>query len=767
MSDKLKQQALEYHRSPTPGKIRVVPSKALTTQHELSLAYSPGVAAACEAIVEDENAASEMTSRANLVGVITNGTAVLGLGSIGPLAAKPVMEGKGVLFQKFAGIDVFDIEIDENDPDKLVDIIASLAPTFGGINLEDIKAPECFEVERRLRDRLKIPVFHDDQHGTAIITGAAVINALRLVEKDIAKVKLVTSGAGAAGIACLDMLVALGLKKENITATDRHGVVYVGRSEDMDDRKAGYAQDTDARTLGEVIDGADIFLGVSAPGVLSADMVKRMADQPIILALANPIPEIMPDVAREARPDAIIATGRSDFPNQVNNVLCFPYMFRGALDVGATCINEEMKRAAVLALAELARKEASDVVQQAYGGESLTFGPEYLIPKPFDPRLPVFLAPAIAKAAMDSGVATRPLTDLQAYEDKMTQFVFRTGLVMKPLFDAAKANPQRVIYAEGEEEVVLSAVQAVIDDGVAKPILVGRPEVVQMRIDRLGLRIRPDVDFELINPDKDDRFKQYWTLLHQLMERHGYTPEIAKTITRTRTSVIAALALLIGDADAAICGVIGRFHKQLKYILDVVGLKEGVESAATLSGILARDDNMYFMCDTYVNPDPSAEQIADATLLAAERMLDFGIRPRVALLSHSSFGSHLDHSARKMKQAAAILHQRAPNLEVEGEMHADAALDPELRRRIFPNSRLQGQANLLVMPNVDAANISFHLTRIATGGVAIGPILLGAAKPIHVMTASSTVRRLVNMTAIAAVDAQKAESSKGQRQLEI
>ncbi len=757
MNEKLRESALEYHRHPTPGKIKITPTKALTTQKDLSLAYSPGVAAASELIHQDPGEASSMTARGNLVAVISNGTAVLGLGDIGPLAAKPVMEGKGVLFKKFADIDVFDIEIDEKDPAKLVDIIASLEPTFGGINLEDIKAPECFQVESMLKERLGIPVFHDDQHGTAIITAAAMLNALHIVGKDIAKVKLVASGAGAAGMACLDLLVNLGLQRKNVLVCDRLGVIYAGRDEYMDDRKAQYARDTDLRTLGEAIEGADVFLGVSAGGVLKQEMVAAMSEQPIILALANPMPEIMPDEALAAKPDAIIATGRSDFPNQVNNVLCFPYMFRGALDVGATVINDEMKMACVKALADLARREVSEVSAAAYGGSALQFGPEYLIPKPFDPRLLVQLAPAVAKAAMDTGVAARPLEDLEAYQEKLSQFVFRTGLLMKPVFDAARKDPKRVVFAEGEEEVVLRAVQTIIDDGLAEPVLIGRPSVVDMRIERLGLRIVPGEDFELVNPESDPRFKAYWTTYYELMQRKGISPDTAKAIVRTRTSVIAAVMVYRGEADALITGVVGRYSKKLEYVLDVVGRKPGASVVASL-GALNTDQGTYFVCDTHVNPNPSAEQIAEITLMAADKVRLFGIEPKVALLSHSSFGSHRNESARKMARALQIIQAEAPELEVEGEMPADMALSEIYRSKVFPNSRLTGKANLLVMPDVDSAHIAFNLARVIADGVTVGPILIGAGRPAHVLTPSATVRRIVNMTALAVVDAQQAAS---------
>ena len=757
MTDKLKESALEYHRHPVPGKIKITPTKALTTQKDLALAYSPGVAAASELIQKNPAEASNMTARANLVAVVTNGTAVLGLGDIGPLAAKPVMEGKAVLFKKFADIDVFDIEIDESDPNKLVDIIASLEPTFGGINLEDIKAPECFEVESKLKDRLKIPVFHDDQHGTAIITAAAMINALRVLEKDIADVTLVTSGAGAAGMACLDLLVHLGLKKGNIMVCDSKGVVFAGRSEYMDDRKAGYARKTDFRTLAEAIEGADAFLGVSVGGVLTAEMVSTMADRPIILALANPDPEILPEDALAVRPDALIATGRSDYPNQVNNVLCFPYIFRGALDVGATTINAEMQMACVHALAELARIEVSDISAAAYGDKPLQFGPQYLIPKPFDPRLLVQLASATAEAAMKSGVATRPLDNLANYREKLRQFVWKTGLLMKPVFDAARRDIRRVVFSEGEEEVVLRAVQSVIDDQLAVPILIGRPSVVQNRIDKLGLRIKPDEDFELVNPESDPRFWNYWTTYHALMERHGISPDTAKALVRTQDSVIAALMVHLGEADALITGIVGRFRKKLEYVMEVIGHRPGGKVIGTL-GVLSTDEGAYFVCDTHVNANPTAEEVAEITLMAADKVRIFGIEPRIALLSHSSFGSHADQSATKMKTALELIHKADPDLEVEGEMPADMALNPEYRKKVFPNSKLRGPANLLVMPDLDSAHIAFNLTRVVSKAVTVGPILMGAAKPVHVLTPSATVRRVVNMTAIAAVDAQILEA---------
>jgi len=758
MKDKMKQQALDYHRYPTPGKIRITPTKALTTQEDLGLAYSPGVAYACELIHEDPSEASNMTARGNLVAVITNGTAVLGLGDIGPLASKPVMEGKGVLFKKFAGVDVFDIEIEEKDTDRLVDIIASLEPTFGGINLEDIKAPECFEVESKLKERLNIPVFHDDQHGTAIITAAATINALLIVGKKIEDVTLVASGAGAAGMACLDLLVNLGLKRENVFVIDRSGVIYKGR-ENLSGRKLDYARDTDKRTLEEAMIGSDIFLGVSAAGVLSKDMVKTMADKPIIMALANPIPEIMPEDAIAARPDAIIATGRSDYPNQVNNVLCFPYIFRGALDVGATTVNDEMQMACVHALAELTRLEASDISTAAYGGKPLQFGPDYLIPKPFDPRLLVHLAPATAQAAMDSGVATRPIEDMEAYREKLAQFLWRTGLIMKPIFDAAKSNPKRVAFAEGEAEVVLRAVQSVVDEGIARPVLVGRPSVVADRIKKLGLRLVAERDFDLINPESDPRFWDYWTTFHALTERKGVSPSAAKDILRTRNTAIAAVAVYRGDADAMITGLVGRFDSKLPYVQNVLGPRQGSQTAAALS-VMNTDQGMYFICDTHVNPNPTAEEIAEITLLAAERVRMFGVEPRVALLSHSSFGSHNDSGSCKMRLATELITQAAPGLEVDGEMSADMALSTSYRQQEFPNSRLHGPANLLVMPNLDSAHIAFNFARVVSDAVTIGPILMGLDYPAHILTPAASVRRVINMTAFSVVEAQMHERQK-------
>ena len=754
-SDELRTAALEYHRFPVPGKISVNPTKALVTQRDLALAYSPGVAFACEAIVADPAAAEEMTARGNLVAVVTNGTAVLGLGNIGPLAAKPVMEGKGVLFKKFAGIDVFDMELAENDPAKLVDIIAAMEPTFGAINLEDIKAPECFEVERCLKERLKIPVMHDDQHGTAIVVGAAMVNALKVVGKDIGSVKLVASGAGAAALACLNLLVSLGVKRENVWVCDIKGLVYEGRNELMDPYKSIFAQTTDLRTLGEVIEGADVFLGLSAPRVLTPGMVERMAPQPIVFALANPTPEILPEDVKAVRPDAVIATGRSDYPNQVNNVLVFPYIFRGALDVGATCINEEMKLAATHALAELAHAETDERVRVAYGEAPLSFGREYLIPKPFDSRLILKIAPAVAQAAMDSGVARRPIIDFDAYLERLGQFVFRSGLVMKPVFERARNDVRRVVYAEGEDRRVLMAVQTVVDEGLASPILIGRREVVAKRIKDLDLRIRIGEHIELCDPTEDPRFSEYWRLYQRLMERDGVSPEYAQTSVRTQSTVIASLMLKRAEADALICGTNGRYKKHLDTILKIIGLRDGIKVPAAMN-LLIMPAGQCFICDTYVTPEPSAEQIYEATLLAAEEVRRFGIEPKVALLSHSNFGSRPSDSSLKMREALAMLHENVPSLEVEGEMHGDAALSQEIRERVFPNSRLKGSANLLIMPNVDAANISFNLLKVLGQGLSIGPILMGLKQPSHILTPSASVRNIVNVTALAAVEAQVA-----------
>ncbi len=757
MEDSFKKAALDYHRLPRPGKIAIESTKGMVNQRDLSLAYSPGVAFACEEIVRDPMEVRNLTSRGNLIAVVTNGTAVLGLGAIGPLAAKPVMEGKAVLFKKFAGIDCFDIELNELNPDKLVDIVAALEPTFGGINLEDIKAPECFYVERKLRERLNIPVFHDDQHGTAIIVGAAVLNGLRVVGKDIRKVKLVCSGAGAAALACLDLLVSLGLPMENIWVSDLAGVVWQGRTELMDDNKIRYARKTDARKLGDIIGSADVFLGLSAGGVLKGEMVKGMAAKPLILALANPTPEIRPDEVKAARSDAVIATGRSDYPNQVNNVLCFPFIFRGALDVGATRINEAMKLAAVKAIADLAMAEQSEVVTAAYGETNLKFGPEYLIPKPFDPQLIVEIAPAVAKAAIESGVATRPIADFDAYRDTLQQFVYHSGLIMKPLFTAAKLGPKRrVVYAEGEDERVLRAVQGVVDEGIASPIVIGRPAVVERRIERYGLRIRPGTDFELVNPEWDERFRSYWEEYHRLTERRGVSMQYAQIEMRRRHTLIGAMMLHKGEADGMICGTFGTYGLHLQFVDQVIGRRAGVKNYYAMN-VLMLPKRTVFICDTYVNLDPTAEQIAEMAMLAAEEVRRFGITPKAALLSHSSFGSSDAPSAQKMRQALALLVEMAPELEIDGEMHGDAALSAELRLATLPRTRLKGEANLLIMPTLDAANISFNLLKTASGdGITIGPILLGAARPVHIVTPSATVRRLVNMSALLVVDANAA-----------
>src|SRR6266508_1750414 len=745
--------ALEYHRLPTSGKIAVTPTKGLTNQVDLSLAYSPGVAYACTAIAEDPREAASLTSRSNLVAVITNGTAVLGLGNIGALAGKPVMEGKACLFKKFAGIDVFDIEIAETDPDKLVEIVASLEPTFGGINLEDIKAPECFYIERKLRERMNIPVFHDDQHGTAIIVTAAVLNGLRLVGKDITRVKLAGSGAGAAAIACLDLLVSLGLRKENIAVADIKGVVYKGRTELMDPDKERYARETDARTLGEIVPGADIFLGLSAGGVLKAEMVAKMADKPLILALANPEPEIRPEAAKAVRPDAVICTGRTDYPNQVNNVLCFPFIFRGALDVVATIINEPMKLAAVRAIAELAHVEVPDIVARAYGAHGLRFGPEYLIPKPFDPRLIERIAPAVAKAAMDSGVATRPLADLDAYRHRLARFVYHSGTSMEPVLEAAKRAPKRVVYAEGEEERVLRAAQTAVDEGLARPVLIGRADVISARVESLGLRLKLGRNCEVVNILDNPRYHEAWPEYYGLVRRKGVTPAIAKEEMRSRATLVGAMLVRRGDGDAMLCGTYGSYSEYLRYVRDVIGLRDSVKALAAMN-MLMLPGRQIFICDTYVNRDPSAEQIAEMTLLAAEEVRRFGLTPSVALLSHSSFGSSDAPSAQKMRDALALVGARAPDLAVDGEMQGDAALSKTVLDEVFADSRLKTEANLLMMPNVDAANIAFNMLKVAAGGgITVGPILLGAAKPVHILTPNASVRRIVNMTALAVVEA--------------
>jgi malate dehydrogenase (oxaloacetate-decarboxylating)(NADP+) len=752
----LRQAALEYHEFPTPGKISVTPTKQLTNQRDLALAYSPGVAAACEEIVVNPANAFKYTARGNLVAVITNGTAVLGLGNIGPLASKPVMEGKGVLFKKFAGIDVFDIEINESDPDKLCDIIAALEPTFGGINLEDIKAPECFYIERKLRDRMNIPVFHDDQHGTAIIVGAAILNGLKVVGKDIRQCKLVVSGAGAAALACLDLIVDLGFPIENIYVTDLAGVVYKGRVELMDPDKERFAQPTDARTLAQVIPGADIFLGLSAGGVLKPEMVKQMNAKPLILALANPTPEILPEEVRAVRDDAIIATGRSDYPNQVNNVLCFPYIFRGALDCGATTITREMEIATVRAIAELAQAEQSDIVATTYGITNLSFGPDYIIPKPFDPRLMMKVAPAVAKAAAECGVALRPIADMEAYIDRLQQFVYRSGTFMKPVFAIAKKAPaekKRIVFAEAEEEKVLRAVQVVVDETLARPILVGRPAILAQRIEKFGLRLRPGVDFTVINPEFDEKYRDYWQTYLAMTIRKGVTEQYAKLEMRRRHTLIGAMMIHKGHADGMICGTYGTTDLHLKYIDQVLGKRDGVNVYAAMNALIL-PDRQVVLVDTHVNENPTAEQLAEITVLAAEEMRRFGLDPRVALLSHSNFGTSNSESARKMRAALAIIRDLSPNLEVDGEMHGDTALDPVLLKATMPDSPLKRDANLLVLPNIDAANISYNLLKTTSGnGIAIGPILLGCAKPVHVLTPSATVRRIVNMTALCVVDA--------------
>jgi len=751
----LREAALQYHRQSPAGKISVNATKPMITQCEIALAYSPGVAAACELIAENPAEVRNMTARGNLVAVITNGTAVLGLGAIGPLAAKPVMEGKGVLFKKFAGIDVFDLEIDERDPDKLVDIIAALEPTFGGINLEDIKSPECFYIERKLRERMKIPVFHDDQHGTAIIVGAALLNGLKIVGKDIARIRLVVSGAGAAALACLDMLVSLGVRIENIVVTDIKGVVYQGRTEEMDANKARYAVNTAARSLAEVIAGADVFLGLSAGDVLKQEMVGQMADRPLIFALANPNPEILPELAKAVRPDAILATGRSDYPNQVNNALCFPYIFRGALDVGASCINEAMKLAAVHAIAELAEAEQSDAVAAVYGEESQSFGADHLIPKPFDPRLITRIAPAVAQAAMDSCVAERPIADMVAYRERLDSFVYQSNMLMKPVFGAARRAPKRLVYAEGEDPRVLHAVQTVVDEGIAYPILVGRPAVIEQRIAKLGLRIRAGEHFELVNPENDLRYRDYWSAYHRLRQRHGVTPDSAKREMHRNNTLIAAMLVHREAADAMLCGTVSQALGHLRYIDEVIGHRPGVNVYAAMN-ILLLPKHTLFICDTHVNLDPAAEQVAEMTILAAEEVRRFGMTPKVALLSHSNFGSHDNASARKMSRARELLEQLAPGLEVEGEMHGDAALSESLRMAAFPNTHLKGEANLLIMPNLDAANISYNLLKMTAGdGIAIGSILLGANKSVHILTPTSTVRRIVNMSALAVVGVKK------------
>ncbi len=758
----LKRDALAYHEFPTPGKIAIAATKPLSNQRDLALAYSPGVAAACEEIVADERNAYRYTARGNLVAVVTNGTAVLGLGNIGPLASKPVMEGKGVLFKKFAGIDVFDIEIAENNLDKLVDIIAALEPTFGGINLEDIKAPDCFYVERQLRERMKIPVFHDDQHGTAIVVGAALLNGIAVAGKDIKRIKLVTSGAGAAALACLGLLVKLGVPRENIWVTDLAGVVWQGRTELMDPDKQEFAQATPHRSLADVIAGADVFLGLSAAGVLKPDMVKSMAARPIIFALANPTPEIMPEEIKSVRDDALVATGRTDYPNQVNNVLCFPYIFRGALDCGATTINDAMEIAVVHAIADLARAEQSEVVAAAYVGATLSFGPEYLIPKPFDPRLMMKIAPAVAKAAADSGVAQRAIADLDAYREKLQGFVYASGNAMKPIFTMAKrAANKRVAYAEGEEERVLRAAQVVVDEGIARPTLIGRPAVMAQRIERFGLRLKEGVDYDVVNVEQDHRYRDFWQTYHRMTERKGVTTPLAKIEMRRRLTLIGAMLLHKGEVDGMLCGTWGTTHAHLHYIDQVIGKRAGgaastpqnVAVYACMNGLML-PGRQVFLVDTHVNADPSAEELCEITAMAAEEMRRFGVEPKAALLSHSNFGSSDHPSAVKMRRALALLREQAPWLEVDGEMHGDVALDGAARAAVMPNTTLAGDANLLVLPNIDAANIAYNLLKTAAGGgIAIGPVLLGAAQPVHVLTPSTTVRRIVNMTALTVADA--------------
>ena len=749
----LREAALEYHRSPSKGKISVTPTKPLSNQRDLSLAYSPGVAYPCLDIEADPSLASEYTSRGNLVGVITNGTAVLGLGDIGPLAAKPVMEGKGCLFKKFAGVDVFDIELAERDPDKLIEIIAAMEPTLGGINLEDIKAPECFYIEQELSKRMNIPVFHDDQHGTAIISSAALLNGLELVSKEIGAVKVAVSGAGAAAIACVNVMVGLGVKRENVFMCDSKGVIYEGRPGGLDASKAQYAQKTEARTLADAVDGADVFLGCSAPGVLTADMVKTMADKPIILALANPEPEIRPELAKAIRPDCIMATGRSDYPNQVNNVLCFPYIFRGALDCGATKITEAMKLACVREIAALAKQDVSDEVAAAYQGKELKFGPDYLIPTPFDTRLILRIAPAVAKAAEESGVATRPIADIEAYRESLTRFVYQTSMFMRPVFAAAKANLKRVAYAEGEDDRVLRAAQVAVDDGLAKPILIGRPAVIEARIAKANLRIQPGKDVEICDPEDDPRFRQYWETFHKLMGRNGVTPEAAKAAVRRSNTLIAALMVHVGDADAMLCGVVGRFDQHLTHVEAVLGYQEGHDSYATVNALMLENRTL-FIADTYINEDPDAAHVADIAHMAAQEVQRFGLPPKVAFLSHSNYGSSTRPSAIKMRQARNLFAAANPGIECDGEMHGDAALSEEIRHRTLLETSLTGEANVLVCPNLDAANILFNVLKTTSGhGTTIGPMLLGCAAPAHVLTPSSTVRRVVNMTALVAAQA--------------
>lgn len=758
MNDDLRKSALDYHKFPIPGKLTIVPTKEMATQRDLALAYSPGVAVPCEEIAADPLKAYDYTAKGNLIAVISNGTAVLGLGNIGALASKPVMEGKAVLFKKFAGIDSIDLEILPTDVDEVVNVISALEPTFGGINLEDFKSPECFEIERRLKEKMNIPVFHDDQHGTAIVVAAAVLNWAHLTGRDLANVKIVTSGAGASAMACMNMLCTIGVQKENILATDRDGVIYTGRNQGMDQYKSQYARDTSARTLKDALDlGADVFLGLSAAGVLKPEMLKNMHEKPLVLALANPTPEIMPDLVAELRPDAMIATGRSDFPNQVNNVLCFPFIFRGALDVGASEINEEMKKACAMALAELARQEATDLVLDAYGNSTLVFGPEYLIPKPFDPRLMVLVPIAVAKAAVDSGVARRPMDDWRLYEQRLSAFTNRTSLVMRPVVDLAQKSLKKVIYAEGEEYAVLRAAQVIADDKLAMPVLIGRRSVVESRIKRLSLRLVEGENFLLVDPESDERYHEYYNAYHAIMARKGITPADARKIMHTNNTVIASMLLEKGEGDAMICGVVGKYHFHLQHVIDIIGLREGICMPAAMVMLMLPHGN-YFICDTHVNADPSAQHIAEATVLAAEQVRRFGIEPKVALLSHSNFGSHQSNSAMKMRQALALLRRLSPELEVDGEMHGDAAINSEIRDIIFPNSTLKGSANLLVMPCLDSANIAFNLLKTMEEGVSVGPLLLGMKKPVHIVTPAIRARGLVDITAHAAAAAAEAEA---------
>ncbi|MCG7896857.1 MAG: NADP-dependent malic enzyme [Candidatus Thiodiazotropha weberae] len=752
MSEELRKAALDYHRSPKPGKLEIKSTKPMANQHDLALAYSPGVAAACEEIAQDPNRAADYTARGNLVAVISNGTAVLGLGAIGSLASKPVMEGKAVLFKQFADIDVFDIEIDELDPHQFIETVARLEPSFGGINLEDIKAPECFIIEKALKERMNIPVFHDDQHGTAIVVCAAILNGLKVVGKDIGEIRLVTAGAGAAALACLGLLVDLGLKKENIIVTDIAGVVYKGRSEEMDPYKSEYAVDTELRTLEQALDGADLFLGLSAAGVLKADWLPKMAANPLIMALANPTPEILPEEAKQVRPDAILATGRTDYPNQVNNVLCFPFLFRGALDVGATEINSAMKMACVKAIAEIAQAESSDVVRSAYGGQSLQFGPEYLIPKPFDQRLMVSVPCAVAKAAMESGVALRPIEDLESYRARLQHRVFRTSLTMRPLFERARADIRRIVYAEGEEERVLEVAQQAVDQGIARPVLIGRREVIVQRIKKLGLRLTENSDFEVVDQLDNPNFELHAKTFFKMVQRRGFSPKEARKYLNRNPTVLAAIMLSIGEVDAMICGTVGRYRKHLKNVTEIIGTESGINKLSSMNALVLHSGTL-FMADTYVQEDPSAEDLAEIVSLCAEEVLWFGVQPKVALVSHSNFGSHDSPSAGKMQRVLELVRQRMPDLEIEGEMHADLALSEELRSSRFPNSRLKDSANLLVMPNQDAANIAFNMLKVLGEGIAIGPILIGTAKSAHIVTPSISVRGLLNMTALATVRA--------------